>query len=259
VAVLVTDAGLVLVDTKNPDWGQAMLDTIKKKVSDKPIAMIINTHYHADHAGNACCGDKIEFVAHENTATYMRTCCNGLFQGTGEKLLPSKTFKDRMTIGSGRSQIDLYHFGRGHTDGDAVVVFPALGVAHAGDMLPWWDAPFCDNAATAGGFGGKMVAHAGGSCNQFGETLAKMLADLPSNIDTFLGGHRPTLQSRNDVQTFQEFVSEITVSARGSQAEGKSVDEAVAAIVPSITAKYKGYQTNRVKQFVASIYDELKK
>jgi hypothetical protein len=49
------------------------------------------------------------------------------------------------------------------------------------------------------------------------------------------------------------------VSARGSHAAGKSIDEAVAAIVPSITAKYTGYQTNRVKQFVASIYDELKK
>ena len=46
-----------------------------------------------------------------------------------------RTFKDTMTLGSGSDRIDLYYFGRGHTDGDAWVVFPSLGVVHAGDIF----------------------------------------------------------------------------------------------------------------------------
>ena len=40
-----------------------------------------------------------------------------------------------MTLGSGADQIDLHYFGRGHTNGDAWVVFPALRVVHAGDIF----------------------------------------------------------------------------------------------------------------------------
>ena len=40
-----------------------------------------------------------------------------------------------MTIGKGNDRIDLYYFGRGHTNGDAWTVFPALRVMHAGDIF----------------------------------------------------------------------------------------------------------------------------
>ncbi len=51
--------------------------------------------------------------------------------------MPKRTFSDRMTIGSGADQIDLHYFGRGHTNGDAWVLFPALRVVHAGDIFAW--------------------------------------------------------------------------------------------------------------------------
>src|SRR6185295_19842367 len=44
-AVFITSTGVVVVDTKNPGWGQPLLDKIKS-VTDKPITMIINTHTH---------------------------------------------------------------------------------------------------------------------------------------------------------------------------------------------------------------------
>src|SRR5262245_55336999 len=42
--------GVVLVDTKNPGWGQAILDKVKT-VTNKPVTHIINTHTHGDHVG----------------------------------------------------------------------------------------------------------------------------------------------------------------------------------------------------------------
>ncbi len=51
--------------------------------------------------------------------------------------MPKRTFKDHMTIGKGPDQIDLHFFGRGHTGGDAWVLFPALRIVAAGDDFAW--------------------------------------------------------------------------------------------------------------------------
>jgi cyclase len=74
-AVFVTDAGVVVVDTKNPGNGQAILDQIKT-VTSKPVTMIINTHTHSDHVGNnAEFPAAVDFVAQENTK--VRASCVG--------------------------------------------------------------------------------------------------------------------------------------------------------------------------------------
>src|SRR5688572_22441166 len=72
-AVFITSAGVVVVDTKNPGWGQPLLDKIKT-VTDKPVTMIINTHTHGDHvSGNVEFPATVEVVTHENTRTNMET------------------------------------------------------------------------------------------------------------------------------------------------------------------------------------------
>src|SRR5436305_7703055 len=51
-AVFVGTNGVVVVDTKNPGWGQPVLDKIKE-LTPKPITTIVNTHTHGDHvSGN---------------------------------------------------------------------------------------------------------------------------------------------------------------------------------------------------------------
>ena len=73
--------------------------------------------------------------------------------------MAKRTFKDKMTLGSGADQIDLYYFGRGHTNGDAWVVFPALRVVHAGDIFSGKNLPLLD--ANNGGSGVAHRRHAG--------------------------------------------------------------------------------------------------
>jgi cyclase len=70
-AVFLTATGVVVVDTKNPGWGQPVLDKIKE-LTDKPVTTIINTHTHADHvSGNVAFPATVEIVTHENTKTNM--------------------------------------------------------------------------------------------------------------------------------------------------------------------------------------------
>ena len=144
-AAFVTSDGVVLVDTKIAGWGQPLLDTIGELTSN-PVTTIINTHAHFDHvSGNVEFPASVEFVAHENAKVLMEEwnpvtgfspatfrTCSTRNNGPG---LPTRTFADRLTLGSGADQVDLYYFGRGHTGGDAWVVFPSLRTMHAGDMF----------------------------------------------------------------------------------------------------------------------------
>ena len=70
-AVFITATGVVVVDTKNPGWGQPLLDMIKT-VTDKPVTMIINTHTHGDHvSGNVEFPATVDVVVQENTKANM--------------------------------------------------------------------------------------------------------------------------------------------------------------------------------------------
>jgi glyoxylase-like metal-dependent hydrolase (beta-lactamase superfamily II) len=69
--VFVTQHGVVLVDTKLPNNGEAILNQMRG-VTDKPVTMIINTHSHPDHIGsNEYFPASVDVVAHENTRKSM--------------------------------------------------------------------------------------------------------------------------------------------------------------------------------------------
>src|SRR5512144_224311 len=113
VAVFITDSGVTLVDTKLAGWGQAVLDKLKT-VTNKPVTRIINTHTHADHTGNNdLFGATVDIVAQENTKANMQKM--DAFKGDKAQFLPKKTYKDKMSIGTGKDRIDLYYFGAAHT------------------------------------------------------------------------------------------------------------------------------------------------
>src|SRR4051795_4444240 len=192
VAVFITDGGVTLVDDKLAGWGQAVLDKVKS-VTSKPITRIINKHTHGDHTGNnSFFGANVEIVAHENTKANMTKM--DAFKGENAQYLPSKTYKDKTTIGSGKDRIDLYYFGAGHTSGDTFVVFPALRVLHTGDMFAWKDGPLCDR-------------NNGGSCIAFPQTLAKVVSTI-KDVDTVIPGHSPMMTPK-DVAEYQRFTSDL--------------------------------------------------
>ena len=116
--VVVQTDGVVLVDTKLPDNGPAIIGEIKK-VTDKPIKLIINTHSHPDHVGS---NDYLR-QQYPNLRIVMNEGAKDELSGprSNPMLLPTETYTDHTTIGSGADQIELDHFGRGHTNGDTVL------------------------------------------------------------------------------------------------------------------------------------------
>src|SRR4026209_2086308 len=131
--VFITAEGVVLVDTKLANNGEAILAQVKT-VTDKPVTTIINTHVHPDHNGSndyfKAARPMIQVVTHENTKKWVVANPKA-----NPAWMPDSTFTDKTTLGKGKDRIDLYYFGPGHTNGDAFVVFPALRVVHAGDIF----------------------------------------------------------------------------------------------------------------------------
>src|SRR5436190_3763017 len=128
-AVFLTADGVTVVDAKNPGWGQPILDKIKE-ITPKPVTRLINTHTHGDHvSGNVEFPATVDIVVQDNTKANMEKMlaaapgANGpnALQANPGKGMPKRTFKDTLTIGTGADEIDLYYFGRGHTNGDAWV------------------------------------------------------------------------------------------------------------------------------------------
>jgi len=236
--VFITDRGVVVVDTKLANWGPTILERIKT-VTDKPVVTVINTHSHGDHTGsNEFFGASVESVVQANTLANMARM--DAFKGDQARFLPKRTYTDQLTLGAGKDQIDLYHFGAGHTDGDTFVVYTALRTMQAGDMFPWKDAPFIDRSN-------------GGSGRAWPGTLKKLL-DSVKNVDTVIGGHQP-VAGWQDVAVFQQFLAELYAQTTAAHKAGKTVDQAAGD--KGWMSKYPAYNSTRLTAAVQAIYDEL--
>ena len=247
-SIFIAERGVVLVDTKFAGWGRAILDKVKS-VTDKPVIAIINTHTHFDHAGsNAEFPASVHFVAHENTKKYMmQTSCPPVttcLTGENAKYLPKQTFKDKLTLYSGKDQVDLYYFGPGHTNGDTFVVFPALRTIQTGDMFQVKWLPFIDDKN-------------GGTSLHFGDTLRKVVAGV-KNVDTVVTGHGAEM-TWNDLREHAEILSDFADVGRAGRKAGRTPDERAKSY--KLPAKYmkSGYDiaADRAQANFEMLYREL--
>ncbi len=252
--VFVGSNGVVVVDTKLAGWGQPILSKIKE-LTPKPVTTIINTHSHGDHvSGNVEFPATVDIVAHENTkknveawpAVYgLSNVFPNVVKESGGKGLPKRTFKDKMTIGSGADRIDLFYFGRAHTSGDAWVLFPSLRVMASGDVFPNKGIPIMDK-------------NAGGSGVEFADTLTKAYRGV-SDVDVIVTGHAQTTMTRDDLNTYADFVREFVNAARDAKQQGKSADDVAATWkVPAKFAGYPAPMPASVKNAAQVVMDELK-
>lgn len=245
-AVFVTANGVTVVDAKNPGWGQPILDKVKE-LTPKPITMLINTHTHGDHvSGNVEFPATVDVVTQENTKVNMEKM--DIFKQNNNRGMAKRTFKDKMTIGTGADQIDLYYFGPGHTNGDAWIAFPALRVVHSGDIFANKGLPLID-------------ANNGGSVLHIHETLNKAHSGI-KNVDTIINGHTPANTTWADLKEFADFNKDFLTWAQAELKAGKTPEAAAAEW--KAPEKYKGYSPTAPTMFgglagrIQRLSDEMK-
>jgi glyoxylase-like metal-dependent hydrolase (beta-lactamase superfamily II) len=236
-SVFITANGVTVVDTKNPGWGSPVLEKIKG-LTDKPVTTIINSHTHGDHvSGNVEFPATVDIIVQANTAENMKKMipnstaadqkvpAQTIFQQNGNKGLAKHTFKDKMTIGKGADEIDLFYFGRGHTNGDAWVLFPAIRVLHAADIFSGKNIPLLD-------------ANNGGSATEIGNSLDKAYNTLNGKYDTVITGHANEMTPA-DLKEYAQFNRDFVADVKTAMGAGKNPDEVASSW--KIPAKYQGY------------------
>lgn len=201
VAVYTTAAGLILVDDKFERNVPEILAKVKT-ISDQPIRYVLNTHQHGDHTGgNAMIQQQTgaKLVAHVNARDNM----------VERKMpgIPGETFTTRKTIKLGGKQVQAYYFGRGHTNGDAVYVFPARKTAHMGDLFSY-GGPFIDYSSKGSGV-------------QFAGTLGKA---LELNFDTVIPGHGP-ISKKADLETYRQEIASVVSRVKQQKSSGGAKDQ----------------------------------
>jgi len=222
-AVFVMANGVAVVDAKNPGWGRPILVKIKE-LTPKPVTLLINTHTHGDHvSGNVEFPASVDVVVQENTKINMEKM--PIFKEHNNAGMAKRTFKDRMTIGKGPDQIDLYYFGPGHTNGDAWVVFPSLRIVHSGDIFAGKSVPLIDTAN-------------GGSMRQISDTLTKAYDGI-KGVDTIINGHTPAQTSWADLKEYAEFNRDLVAWMQAGLKQGKTPDQLAAEW--KVPDKYNGY------------------
>jgi glyoxylase-like metal-dependent hydrolase (beta-lactamase superfamily II) len=168
VTALITNEGVILVD----DDFDVDHDNLMKKlreVTSQPVKYVINTHYHNDHSGGNA---KLKA---EGTLAVASVAARKRMAEASPADAVNITVEPRGAVYLGGKVAEIYWFGRGHTDGDIVVLFPEHRALAAGDLF------------TAGEGLPELVDHAGGgSAKEWPATIDKVLA---LEFDTVIPGH----------------------------------------------------------------------
>ncbi len=201
VTALVTDEGVVLIDTKFAiDYDN--IAGLLAEVTDQPVRYVVNTHYHDDHSGGngLLQAEGATVLASENARIKMLD--NGREAG-----LPNITIEDTGSIHIGGSVVDLYYFGRAHTDGDIVAHLPEQGVLVAGDIY-----------ANDPGRPEYIDYAGGGSAREWPRTLDRALA---LEFDTVVPGHG-TVVGREGLESFRDDTVRLREMVQSMIRQGRS-------------------------------------
>lgn len=222
VAVLRTDAGTVIVDTMTlPLQGERIID-VARELTGADVALLINTHYHLDHThGNPAFAPGTRVLATERTLSHLQALDAEFWTGDAAQLLPNETFVGRHSLTLGNKTLELVNPGRGHTDGDLVVVFVEEQVVHMGDLLFNQHYPNID-------------LEAGGSVQQWPETLDKV---TELNFTRAIPGHGATTD-REGIAKFRAFMKELWAVGSAAAADNASLEDVLATDAFTADAGY---------------------
>jgi len=207
--VLNTDAGAVVIDSMTFKMQGSLIQEKAEQLTGKELVLLVNTHYHLDHThGNPGFDPGIQVVSTERTLSHLQALDADNWQGDAAKLLPNDTFTDRKQFKFGNKTITLLHPGKGHTDGDLIVLFEEDKTLVMGDLFFNKHYPNID-------------LEAGGSVQAWPATLDKTL-ELDFNI--VVPGHGDT-SNRQGLISFQRMMTQLSSIGQSAAANNESLED----------------------------------
>ncbi|MCK5394595.1 MAG: MBL fold metallo-hydrolase [Gammaproteobacteria bacterium] len=230
-----TSAGLVVIDPGSTvHVGEHVLTEIKK-ISNKAIVTVFNTHIHGDHwlanqAIKAVYPDvkiyghpemliEVENGEGENWVNTMNTLTEGASLGT-TVVAPELTVDNTDIIKVGDTEFKIHHYGISHTTGDIMIEVVTNSVIFLGDNVLSLRIP-----RTSDG--------------QFQGNIATINTILESNIKTHIPGHGPT-GDKAMVETYLNYLVQVYEAAQKAFEEDLDSSDVI-TITKETTAAYKDW------------------
>jgi len=246
IGASVGDDGIVIVDDEFLPLAEK-IEAALKGITDKPVKVVLNTHWHGDHTGsNQHFGEKAPIVAQENVRKRLAAGGKTRFGETkpAEKAaLPIITFENDVSVHLNGEDIHAIHFPNGHTDGDSVIFFKQSNVVHMGDdFFNGGMFPFID-------------IDSGGSVQGMIAGDEKVLAEIPDDVN-IIPGHGP-LATKEDLRKFITVLKETSAAVQAEMKKGKTLDQLKQE---KVLAKWDSWGQSFIKtdMFIEILYDSLK-
>jgi cyclase len=191
---LISDRGVLVVDTGlNVQEGRKLLAEIRK-ISPLPVRWIINTHYHPDHrGGNSVVGPDAVIISTRYTRNRILQALEEQAVKNGQRLPPeyelNENIDGEISIRLGNHEVRIYHPGAAHTLGDLVVYFPDQHAIATGDLFLTNSCPAMDD----------------GDLENWVRALDRILA-LP--VEHIVPGHFE-LATKKELRHFRDYLAEL--------------------------------------------------
>ncbi len=249
IGVITGVDGIVMIDDQFLPLGDKITNAIRA-IDNNPIKFTINTHVHGDHSGgNAFFKQKgSTIVAH---STVRKRMMMERYDKDEKRTIPPRdkdawpviTFPENLDLHLNGQDIQMMHFGAGHTDGDVIIHFKQANVFHMGDVFVTYGYPYIDLPS-------------GGSISGMITSLDKALA-LMDNESKVIPGHGE-LCTKADVKSFRDKLADIRDKVSAALKKGKkSGDLATLGITEPYEAAWgKGFIKG--KDFVLMVAESLK-
>ena len=242
------DDGILLVDAQDePAVGRLQAEIAKR--SDKPVRIVINSHWHFDHVGaNALYrAQGATIIAQENTRKRLMTeqvnPLGGRQRAFPAAFWPTLTFADALTLHFNGDDIDVVHVPSGHTDGDVIVRLRQANVLFAADLFNNGDYTRVD--LLGGSLDGMIAAY------------QRLLPALDQQVKVVPG--RGRVGTKKDLEDYLAAMIALRDRVTKLIREGKTMEEAVAAKhTADLDAKW-GNGPVRPDQIVEEVYADLKR
>lgn len=260
VSFVVSSAGVVVLDSGSSLQIGRMALRMIRRVTDKPVVAVFNSHYHGDHwLGNHAFveaqGEALPIHALQPTIDKIRGTEGSLWRGLLERwtnqstagtrvVPPNRAVQHGQQIAFGDTTLRMHHYGRAHTESDLCVEVVQDRVTMVGDIAMANRIANIDDGSYPG-------------------TLAyyRALAAATGPDQIWLPGHGR--ESRDLLQTYGDFLLGIWEPCLQAVKDGKNEAQAKAAVLadPRVRARAATMQgfDNNIGKYVSLAYLEAEK
>lgn len=228
IGIFIGNDGVFMIDDQFAPLTPKILTAIKK-ITDKPIKYLINTHWHGDHTGG---NENMQkegaiIVAHNNVRKRMSV--DQVIRGKKRKAspkeaLPVLTFTENMMFHINDDDVLISHIHNAHTDGDALVYFTKNNVLHVGDSYFQGKFPYIDLSS-------------GGSISGYIEGIKKMIL-ISDEKTKIIPGHG-NVSNKSELKSYLKMLKDLKEIIQKEIDKGQTL--AQVTVNKNLTEKYNSF------------------